>query len=100
MLVVRAPMCRPSVRYGSWLISTGTRGRPIAPDTARSGRSRSSPASSSAVTWRFTVAIDSDVTFAMASRAIGPRIRAAPKTRGGGPVGQAQRGRDDMMAGS
>ena len=42
--------------------STGTRGRPIAPETARSARSRSIPASNSAVTWRLTVAIDSLVT--------------------------------------
>ena len=57
MLVVRAPMWMPSVRNGSWLTSTGTRGRPMAPETARSARSRSSPASSSAVTWRLTVAM-------------------------------------------
>ena len=80
MLVVRAPMWMPSVRNGSWLTSTGTRGLPIAPDTARSARSRRTPASSSAVTWRFTVAMDSWVTLAMTSRAIGPRDRAAPNT--------------------
>ena len=80
MLVVRAPMWMPSVRKGSWLTSTGTRGLPMAPDTARSARSRSTPASSRAVTCRFTVAMLSWVTCAMTSRAIGPRTRAAPNT--------------------
>ena len=80
MLVVRAPMWMPSVRNGSWLTSTGTRGLPMAPETARSARSRRIPASSSAVTCRFTVAMLSWVTWAMTSRAIGPRRRAAPNT--------------------
>ena len=80
MLVVRAPMWIPNVRNGSWLTSTGTRGRPMAPDTARSARSRRIPASSSAVTCRFTVAMLSWVTWAMTSRAIGPRARAALNT--------------------
>jgi hypothetical protein len=52
----------------------------MAPDTARSARSRRIPASSSAVTWRFTVAMLSWVTWAMTSRAIGPRRRAALNT--------------------
>ena len=37
MLVVRAPMWMPSVTNGSWLISTGTRGRPIAPGDGQVG---------------------------------------------------------------
>ena len=82
MLVVRAPTWMPSVTNGSWLISTGTRGRPMAPETARSARSRSRPASSSAMTWRFTVAMLSDVTPAMTSRPTGPRNRTARKTDG------------------
>jgi hypothetical protein len=73
-------MWTASVRNGSWLTSTGTRGLPIAPETARSARSRRIPASSRAVTWRFTVAMLSPVTLAMTSRAMGPRTRAAPKT--------------------
>ena len=85
MLVVRAPTCTPSVRNGSWLTSTGTRGRPIAPDTARSARSRSSPASSRAVTCRFTVAMDSAVSVAMVSRATGPRSRAAAEDGAAAP---------------
>ncbi|SKU23158.1 Uncharacterised protein [Mycobacteroides abscessus subsp. abscessus] len=70
----------PRVRNGSWLSSTGTRGRPMAPETARSARSRSSPASSRAVTCRLTVAMERPVTWAIASRATGPRTRAARKT--------------------
>ena len=80
MLVVRAPIWMPSVTKGSWLTSTGTRGRPMAPETARSARSRSSPASSRAMTWRFTVAMLSEVTPAMTSRPTGPRNRTARKT--------------------
>ena len=97
MLVVRAPMWMPSVRNGSWLTSTGTRGRPIAPETARSARSRSTPASSRAVTWRFTVAMLSWVTWAMTSRAIGPRSRAAPNTEAAARVGDPQRRGDDVV---
>ena len=99
MLVVRAPMWMPSVRNGSWFTSTGTRGRPIAPDTARSARSRSTPASSRAVTWRLTVAMLRPVTWAMTSRAIGPRSRAAPKTDAAAAVRDAQRGGHDVVAG-
>lgn len=80
MLVVRAPMCRPSVTNGSWFTSTGTRGRPMAPETAKSARSHSRPASSSAMTWRFTVAMLSEVVVAMTSRPTGPRNRTARNT--------------------
>lgn len=80
MLVVRAPMWMPRVTKGSWFTSTGTRGRPIAPETARSARSRRRPASSSAMTWRFTVAMLSDVDPAITSRPTGPRKRTARKT--------------------
>ncbi len=99
MLVVRAPMWMPSVRNGSWLTSTGTRGRPIAPETARSARSRSTPASSRAVTWRFTVAMlrPGDLRDDVAGDRAAQPGGAEHRCRGG--VGDAQRGRDDVVAG-
>ena len=96
MLVVRAPMWMPSVTNGSWLTSTGTRGRPMAPETARSARSRSRPASSSAMTWRLTVAMLSDVTPAMTSRPTGPRNRTARKTDAAAESDRCSAGGSDL----
>ena len=80
MLVVRAPMWTPSVRNGSWLTSTGTRGRPIAPGHRQVG----ALAQHSGVQQRGDLTVhrgDAEwVTWAMTSRAIGPRSRAAPNT--------------------
>src|SRR5262249_3838207 len=71
---------RPGARVDAERPGRLAGGLPMAPETARSARSRRIPASSNAVTCRFTVAMLSWVTWAMTSRAIGPRRRAAPNT--------------------
>ena len=58
-------------------------GHPGTPDRPGNGQVGAFPQDSSVqqgMTWRFTVAIDSDVTWAMTSRPIGPRNRTARKT--------------------
>ena len=86
------PMWIPRVRNSEMLTSKGNRGRPMAPEGARSARSRINPAFNSALTWRLTVEMLSPVRSAASSRNSGPDNRAARRTSAAGLVDNSRRG--------